>query len=740
MAIINLGSSADSEMVIGSLDEKPACCTAAQPGMCFAPIVSSPDGYRDCRVVSKANEVVAECREVFQASSYAWMPSYRSFGVSHQGLRIASMKSERTVIVSASTLRCRWARGLLLSPFFLIVAGFAVLDGRHASANRTVSSECPSSDYPHTTSTPTAPSEKRVAIIYSEADAEMFSDTMLYSQLFMAVQHQSMMAGIPFDLLQAEALTDVTNIVNYDALVFPCFTHVRKALLAQIESTLQQAVYGYGMGIVTAGEFMTRDENGVVLPGDPHQRMKQLLGLQQIDSVPRHPIRQLQILLQKIRGATYRGMMGVLRKIAAPRHPAWEWLGFLLHCVRGRTEAVTVTAGNIRHPVMEGCEPREILFEFKPFIRSSSFDHVPNQPVAVLARQTIYDETHAAILATETGSRNVHFANWRLMGCSNLVWQALQWVVYGDETAVGLNLGRNRSIFISRCDMDESQYPHGVTRTEPALYDLLTEWKRAYNFVGSYYINIGNHPGNNMYTDWEVSRPLYRKYITLGNEIGTHSYTHPFFVTRLTPEELEFEFLESKRLIEKELDTTVFGAAIPGNRENLAVANTVSRYLGYLSGNHSGMGPGYPGAFGYLTPDCQMVYLAPNLDSDFMMVGYRGWVPSRAEVHWLQQYSNLTSHASQPLIHWPWHDYGPTDSNAYTVEMYSFLLEMAYNDGAEFTTAADVYERIKTSRCARLEVGRCGTEVITATVTVPEGMTSLGKFSLKVYAGTRHVI
>ena len=56
------------------------------------------------------------------------------------------------------------------------------------------------------------------------------------------------------------------------------------------------------------------------------------------------------------------------------------------------------------------------------------------------------------------------------MSDSNLVWQALQWVVYGDQTAMGLHMGRNQSIFASRCDMDLSQWPYEVTSSETLLY------------------------------------------------------------------------------------------------------------------------------------------------------------------------------------------------------------------------------------------------------------------------------
>ena len=44
------------------------------------------------------------------------------------------------------------------------------------------------------------PAEKRrVAIVHSQTSKENFYDPFAYNQLFASVQHQSMMAGLPFD-------------------------------------------------------------------------------------------------------------------------------------------------------------------------------------------------------------------------------------------------------------------------------------------------------------------------------------------------------------------------------------------------------------------------------------------------------------------------------------------------------------------------------------------------------------
>ena len=84
-------------------------------------------------------------------------------------------------------------------------------------------------------------------------------------------------------------------------------------------------------------------------------------------------------------------------------------------------------------------------------------------------------------------------------------------------------------------DMDQSQFPADVSPAGggPGIYDklipILQQWKQQYNFVGSYYINIGDNPAErhrSVNDDWTKSLPYYRAIQAMGGEIGNHSYTH----------------------------------------------------------------------------------------------------------------------------------------------------------------------------------------------------------------------
>ena len=435
------------------------------------------------------------------------------------------------------------------------------------------------------------------------------------------------MAGIPFDLISEDQLTDIANVVNYDALIFPFFGYIPSAIQDAVHDTLYKAVYDYGIGFIVADDWMTNDETGATIAGDAYRHMKQLMGIGRVDG-------------------------------------------------QGPVE-LSLTAVNSDHPAIEGYTDNELILHYDENWYSY-YDGVPGQPVTALVNQTVTGSapgTYSAVLASETGSRHVHFASLGAMGDTNLVWRALQWVVYGEEAAVGLKLGRNESLFISRNDMDQAQQNDQVAYVHVPLLQLIENWKSRYNFVGSYYIDIGNDPAGGQWTDWNVSAPLFQDYIALGNEIGTHSWTHPHVTDSLTGPEIEFEFNQSMNEISTQLGPTwrsqyIRGGAVPGMPESSATALEISQYLQYLSGGYSGIGAGYRSAFGYLTPDSNNVYFSPNMFFDFTLIGFgvpMGNPPvaipltaEEAELFWQDQYAGLKAHASQPIIHWPWHDYGPT--------------------------------------------------------------------------------
>ena len=550
---------------------------------------------------------------------------------------------------------------------------------------------------------------KRVAIVYSETTKNNFFTEKSYSQLFMSLQHQAMMAGISFDLITEDDLLSIDNLVNYDALIFPFFANVPSDKYQQIHDTLYTAIYEYGIGIMTADNWMTNDELDNSLSGDAYRNMKQLLGVGRVDGDG--PV------------------------------------------------AINLSAEAISHPAMSGYVSNETVIDYS-VNWYSYYSAVSGQISQSLVSQNVTGAdagTYPAMIATTTGGRNVHFATLGYMADTNLAWQALQWIVYGDENSVALKMGRSDNLFVSRNDMDQTQFIEEVANVHVPLYDLLVDWKQAYNFVGSYFINVGNNPDNGEWTDWSVSAPLFTNYVNIGNEIGTHSWTHPHFTGTLSSSEIEFEFNQSMNEIGTYISPTwrnenTRGAAVPGAPESLATASDIIQHVEYLTGGYSSVGAGFPSAFGYLTPDSTKVYLSPNMSFDFTLIEFgipvgNPAVPTplsaiEAEQHWTMEFNTLMSHASQPIIHWPWHDYAPTISadpvtgSGYTVAMFENTIAMAHQAGSEFMTSADVSQRINTFKNTQLSVT---TEGSTMTASL-NNAAQLGKFSLEVNVPQGQVI
>ncbi len=552
---------------------------------------------------------------------------------------------------------------------------------------------------------------KKVGIVFSQTTADRFFglddisvNQTAYSQLFMSVQEEVMMSGVPFDLLTEDDLKDINKLVDYDSLIFPSIRNVKQADVQQIQDTLTNAVYKYNIGIIAAGDFMTNSETDELLAGDPYARMKSLLGLQP------------------------------------------EAFG---------SGKVSLTAKNTNNPIVGDYQPGEVIRDYQNPIGYAAYQSYGGVAADILVNQTVDGQTYNGVVTTETGGRNVHFATPAYLGDNNLAWRGIRDSVFGGEAAVSLSLTRNESLFLSRNDMDVSQFFFSVNPNNGSagVYDLMLpiveQWKTDFNFVGSYYINIGNSVEQGFYTDWELSRPYYDALLASGNEIGTHSYTHfleyagynPTNNTNfVTPEQIEFEFNQSKQVIEQQLGINVTGAALPGAPEQLPASEEIIQYFDYISGGASFVGAGYPGAFGFLSPDQESVYFAPNLWFDFTLIGFGipipdgngGFVPQpltveEAEIEWIRQFNEVTSYSNKPIVLMPWHDYGPTNfsDGGYNQQMFTSLIEEAYNQGAEFVTLDDASQRIKAFEQAQLFVESYGN-----TITAEVVSDNVGDFAL----------
>src|SRR4051794_14448117 len=537
----------------------------------------------------------------------------------------------------------------------------------------------------------------KAGIVFSATTAAQYFSPTAYSQLFMSAQNQAAAAGVPYDLLTEADLTDLAKLATYDTLIFPSFRNVPAANLTAIQDTLTTLVKNYHVGLITAGDFMTNDAAGAALPGDSYARMKSLLDISRVS-----------------------GASGV---------------------------TVDVVAGSTTNAVMAGYTAGELIHQYTN--AGTSYFTSTDGLGTTLASQIVNGQTFNAVLSTQTGGRNVHFATEGMMADNNMLAHALDWTTQpASGPQLSLHMSRDKAIVASRVDMDQAMESADVhPASGPGIYDkllpILAQWKAAYNFVGSYYIDIGNNAAQGQTTDWAYSKVYYNQMLAMGNEIGSHSYTHPENTNLLTAAQFQSEFQQSRQVIEQQLGLSNIGVAVPGAAETIDTARQIAQYYPYISGGASLIGAGYPGAIGYLTPgDMNSVYIAPNTSFDFTLVGFQKLTVAQAEAAWAKEWAALTAHSDLPVIVWPFHDYGATNwvldsgvTPSYTTQMFTNFIARAAQAGSEFVTLADLAQRVASFEKSTLTYSY---DAVANAVSATVGTTGsgLGTFALDLGTGS----
>src|SRR6202165_3017294 len=603
---------------------------------------------------------------------------------------------------------------------------------------------------------------KKVGIVYSATTAALYFGggqvgQTAYAELFRAAQHQAEAAGVSYDLLTEADLTNVAKLSQYSALIFPDMSNVQSSEVSSIVSPLMHVVYDYHVPIITAGSFLTNDQAGAAMPGNSYANMQALLN----------------VTLNASGTATY-------------------------------SVTADATALANHNPVMAGYTAGELIGGASGQFAGTTAGYYTNtgylsfsgvtQPATALADINIQGgATLPGVVQTTTGGTNTVFATTGLLGDSNLLQHAIQNAVFGTKPSLSLDITRMAGVVDSRTDLDQSQFPSNVSpgAGHPGIYDalipILQQWKQQYNFVGSFYANIGDNanPANANSTNWAVSAPYYKALIAMGSEIGNHSYTHlinpPTVDANGNPVPLNsfgtstwsentntlyvtppangsapnwtfnYEFGQSKTIEQQNIGITIAGAAVPGANDTMSTSEQIMQYYqtvaggltGYATGGGSGVGSGYPNAFGYMSPtDTGSVYIAPNITFDFTEIQFQNKTPAQALADWEALFNQLSAKSQAPVIVWPWHDYGPTNWNTngtgsapgYTAQMYADFIAYAFNAGYEFVTSEDLAARIAAQQKATLSETTNG-NVITATITPDPTAPDLGAMALNVING-----
>ncbi len=502
----------------------------------------------------------------------------------------------------------------------------------------------------------------RIGILYSANSEDYFGDAFVFRQLFTAVQAHAVQAGVPFDLLQESDLGDLEKLSGYRAIVIPALQTVEDSMVPTYRENLRKLLWEQGTALIAADAFFSYNQSGNYQASQTTEAMRDIFGL-----------------------------------------------GFGTF---GTFSNVTMTANGSTHPVASLIKSPASLAEYDSVFYQEYQQWVgfPTDKIAWFKHGT---NTRVAIQAATRGNgRMVHFSDMMKMVDSQILWAAIQWCLSGSNNPsmnVHLSMTRQDGIFLPRNDMDLSRFLSVVGNVHFPLLDILKRWKDDYDFAGSFYINIGNDMQNGVYTDWDLSGPLYREYIGIGNEIGTHSYTHPQDTKQLNASELQFEFLDSREEIASRLGYPVNGTGIPGEDENLFVYDTIKPWFDYISGHtlYSGSRRVQNLGIGYLTPAEDTVYFSLNMTPDFVLGDILQLSPAEASAVWQQELESQSLNMRQPVLHWLWHDYGiinPGGSPYYGPQAFEDIVARAHAEGMEFMTLDEYVKRFKAFREAEVMV------------------------------------
>lgn len=551
--------------------------------------------------------------------------------------------------------------------------------------------------------------QNHVAVLFSLDTQTNFFQDKAYRQLFLSAQGQIMQTGLAYDRITLTDLLDVSSSCRYKAVVIPYMAWVEEDELFAIRKALVTLVHYYKVSIVTVGDFATNTVSTKdPVAGDPYFTMPMVLGIRNDDPVYAQTNKTYVYVADN--------ELSIFRD---------KTVGELL---MDESNAGTYCNMYIADP-----------------LTSMNVTVVSTQYLEMVDGTT---GTFNAIIATrwdnnifgKVSGRSVHFSTLELAFNRDLIWRALEWATIPDGLTVGVQLSRQDLLFAMRTDMDQSQYEDQAIIIEPGLLDrIIKPWYGNYSFVGSFYINLGNDTDEYEYTDWTIMQPLYQEYIDYFSEIGTHSFTHPENINLLSDYDLWYEFELAKQYTMGNMSLSRLAAAQPGATEDLDTLLKLEPYFNttYFSGGYAGVGAGYPGCYGYIDTESEMVYIAPNMYFDFTGIEFLKWTSDELKAFWFEQIANQTENAKLAIMHFPVHDYGLTDWNddsltfdtgMYPTDLIEPVIAKAYNMNAEFVTGMELNDRIRTFRHLSVAVTDLGSNNYSASVTSSGSM--LGTMAL----------
>ncbi|GBG31870.1 Hypothetical Protein FCC1311_080952 [Hondaea fermentalgiana] len=563
----------------------------------------------------------------------------------------------------------------------------------------------------------------RGAVVFSETAQARFYNDKSYNMLFMSMQNQFMQAGFPISLIYDTDLTEEAWMCDFSVIIIPYMNYVSPARAPALRKVLTRLVHRHGVSLVLSNEFMTASsETDVSLPA---------------------------------------GGVNTLRLLSGISFSSFQ----LASEVVVRASSASTASG----AAFADLEDNQVIVNstvntgFSPYLNVySQASDMTGFEITELARADLTNTagaqaSFAPILASRLlnapeAGRVIHLASIDLLADFDLGWRLIRWAAQTHDTVANgphayLQLTRHDSIFVVRWDCDLTSFLTAAPTVYPTMQSrFIDKWREEWDMVASYYINLGDNLTIQRGTNWTFSKPLYANWIEDGNELGSHSFTHPLYVNDLNATQLDYEFGLSNQYISGNMSLDRIGAAQPGNPLNLASDTAMEKYYSstYFSTSVSKSGAGYEGAFGFMTPLSKMVLMAPNLSFDFTFIEYQHLTTTQAEAAWLQEFDLATRFANRPIIHAGVHPYAVVsytynstkqtmelDSGLYSSAMFESLFETAYASNTEFLPLMTLNDRIRSYKSAWFRVVQLNGSALQVIVSSDDDSTEgFGAFAL----------
>ena len=480
----------------------------------------------------------------------------------------------------------------------------------------------------------------RVAIVYSNTSylaRNLTSETEGVHYLYevSSTEHQFMMAGIPFEMIGENDLTNQTLINQYTVIVLPSFSNVRASIKDQILSNLENAVKNNGLNVYAFGDLMVANESNVKY--------------------------------------TYAAGQAPVNRILNVQY------------VTGPVDAdVILTAMNSSNPVTWRYKNNESLFkpdwygytQYQVYNASEPFSY-PFQAYDITAKnffpETVATKNHKGrIFYSANPSQTVQSAIGR---------DAILWLIYEDKPHFGIKMTNRTAFFSVRVDGDDS----GTTATGIAAIPNFLDLMGKNNLLGGWYITTNN--GGNSPVDWNTLKPYYQKLMNKSFEIGSHSVTHPDDMNLQTDSVLYNEFNNSKKEINTQLGINITGFVNPGNTPLQLRLWRIANQTGYKY--YSPLQDENYKGFGYVTNDLSVVNLESNMISDYELMTLQSTTDNQTADYWKNEFNLYYRWGDGIFTFVLWHDYLlNTRYNAY----YTFAKYVNSTD-TEGVTPNDAVQR-----------------------------------------------